>query len=388
MAKKRGRRALLAAGATGVATTLAGCFGILDSGSDDADPSESEFEFSRGRTEGRGTVQIEYAAGDSLAAGDVEIRTSDGDAAVWSALGSTTEAAEDSIQTGATARLGPGVINWPSAVESGERVSVLYVPNEDSVTELASFNIPTATPTATQTPTPTATQTATATQTPTPTATQTPTPTATQTPTPRSVVTMTGFEFGGLDAWNVAEVGVTGVSEWDISRENAFEGSAAARYQGDRLRILTSLTGLQGYPERGDFFTLRRAYTAPRTGGGFGFGVQSETFDRGYRVYVRHSDWAEYPNTATLAVRDGGSEVVLDRAQYDVAASVDQYVQWTVRWSDPTIEVAATDMNGTRILSLAANDTTFDDGGVAIGGNSSEGTTLFYDSLLLLPDQA
>jgi len=365
------RREFLAAGVAGLGAGTAGCTSLFGS-SDRPDVSSVTFSFAyRPSAEGGPAVRIEHASGDGLPAGEVRIRTSDGDSALWSELGSTSERADEDVTTGASARVGPEVVNWPSAVPPTESVTVLYVPGEQSVTELNRFDPPTPTPTATPTPTPT----------------DAPTPTESPTPHPGLV---TGFEGGDLSAWTVAKRGASGSAAWSVTDDHPVSGEYAAMYRGDRQQVLASVSGLDTYPSRGDTVEFGFYKDSADATGWFGFGVQSVAYEAGYRLRVRNHNWANHAETAKLVRLDGDEreKTVLDTVDYEPAAHAGERLRWEVRWGDPTIEVRAFDSEGERLVSLSAADETYDDGGVAIAANASDPATVYADRIRITDSSA
>ena len=171
-----GRRQFVATGLVGLATGIGGCQGVFGR-SEGARSASFEFEY---RAADR-TVVLEHASGDRIPAGKLAVDASDGPQMRWSKLGSTVEQSDQPVESGSTARLGPSVVNWGHPVGRSETVRVLYVPDEESVTTLETFDPPM--------PTPSASPTATATETP--------------TPTPTGPLWESDFEDGTLDEFAI-----------------------------------------------------------------------------------------------------------------------------------------------------------------------------------------
>ncbi|WP_459191643.1 hypothetical protein [Halosimplex sp. J119] len=362
MQRQWGRRAFLAATAAGLGSGVAGCQTVFGTSESDFDPSTLSFGFAYETSSGGPAVRIEHTGSGGVRAADLVVRTSDGDEALWSELGSTTEQADEQVTSGSTARIGPGVVNWPDAVPPSETVKVLYEPEEKSVTELGRYSPPTPTPTATPTPTPTATPTA--------------------TPVPGLV---TAFEDGDRSEWTTAERGASGSATWSVTSDHPVTGEYAAVYRGDRKLVIASESGLQNYPSRGDTVEFRFYKENTDAVAWFGFGVQSATYSRGYRVRVHNHNWENDANTAMLRRLDGPDEKeTLDQAAYEPARYAGERLRWTVQWTDPTIRVKAFDSEGTELVSLRGDDRTYDSGGVAIAANSSDPGTVYADRIRIV----
>lgn len=98
---------------------------------------EATFGFEYNGEEGR--VVVTYEGGGNLTAGAVQIRGDGLQRVTWSALGSTDTLPEDRLAPGATAVLSARVVNWPSDVGTGDRVTVVSVSESGAVTTLATF---------------------------------------------------------------------------------------------------------------------------------------------------------------------------------------------------------------------------------------------------------
>jgi hypothetical protein len=136
-------------------------------------PDGATFRFEYAADEQR--VVIRYAGGGRLRAGSVEIESSSSNAVGWPNLGSTIARSDEFLQQGATAVLGPNILNWEQAPDAGETIRVVF-DGQGTTATLGRFTVPdTATPSPTPTEAPTDTPTEAPTETPagTPTATET-----------------------------------------------------------------------------------------------------------------------------------------------------------------------------------------------------------------------
>jgi outer membrane protein assembly factor BamB len=116
-------------------------------------------------------VTIQFNGGADILAGNLQVRSSTGVQAEWAQLGSSVASPEERISTGATAILGPDILNWDQPVEPDETIRLVYVAAETPAT-LGRF-----------TPTESATLTSTVPSTSTPEPTDEPTEPPTDTPT-------------------------------------------------------------------------------------------------------------------------------------------------------------------------------------------------------------
>ncbi|WP_323675613.1 PQQ-binding-like beta-propeller repeat protein [Halorubellus sp. PRR65] len=127
------RRPLLAGGGLALTGALSGCLRFVTQSG--GNPSDATFEFSY--DEARRSLTISYAGGGSLTAGKVHIESSDGDTAVWNALGTTSAGSDESLSEGASARIGASILNWPSEVSPTDVVRVVYRDEAGSPVTLA-----------------------------------------------------------------------------------------------------------------------------------------------------------------------------------------------------------------------------------------------------------
>jgi len=139
------RRQFLRYGLTGSFIGLAGCSQIP--GTSDTEEQENtttepenlgntQFSFNYDNNSQR--ITITYQGGAQIAGGDLQIRTNDGKQVVWSQVGSTTADIDQTIQTDATAVLGPSILNWNAPVESSATIRLVYV-GQDSPATLGRF---------------------------------------------------------------------------------------------------------------------------------------------------------------------------------------------------------------------------------------------------------
>lgn len=142
------RRGALQVGIGGSLLVAGGCL-RLGTSEDGGGAGEAEFSFQASGT----ALDVTFEGGATLTAGAVELRSTDGTAAAWNELGSTSAAADETLQEGDVATVGPDVINWEDPVESGETVRVVFVADDGSPTTLATYpTAETTQPTGTPTP--------------------------------------------------------------------------------------------------------------------------------------------------------------------------------------------------------------------------------------------
>jgi len=159
---------------------LAGCSeGDIPLPEDETEASSSDlgganfsFEYAAEQQE----LTIQFNGGATIEGGDLQIRAATTETRIlWSELGSTIADTGQELDSGATAVLGPEVINWNQPVGRGETIRLVYV-GQDTPATLGRFTPPesgTLTATVPSTPAPTAEPTATETETATPTETPT-----------------------------------------------------------------------------------------------------------------------------------------------------------------------------------------------------------------------
>lgn len=192
------------------------------------------------------------------------------------------------------------------------------------------------------------------------------------------------FESGDLSGWTVNTVGGTGNSTVEVTGDNPYEGTYSLDYHGNiRTWIVSTGAGLP-YPQRGDSFELRWYY-ATRGSGGFGFAARSDSFNDGYLVQVRSDTWSKHPDTVTLYRRAGGQKSKqIAQASFDMSAYTGQYLRWTVEWGDPMITITGYTTDGTEIVTLGGNDTTYDQGGIQCEANCTNPDVVYFDAWRLI----
>lgn len=97
-----------------------------------SDPSQAEFLFEYDTSDRR--VLIRFTGGTALVAGEVEIRTADGKQVTWAELGSTATGTDERLDVGATAGLGPTVLNWGEPVGKSAEIRLVYTGGETPAT--------------------------------------------------------------------------------------------------------------------------------------------------------------------------------------------------------------------------------------------------------------
>ena len=172
------RQYLLTLSAMGVGG-LAGCSesdiplpqAETDASSTDLGGANFAFEYAAEQQQ----LTIQFNGGAAIAGGDLQIRAATTETrTLWSELGSTIADTDQQLDSGATAVLGPEIINWNQQVGRGETIRLVFV-GQDTPATLGRFTPPeSGTLTATVPSTPAATATETDTPTPTPTPTETP----------------------------------------------------------------------------------------------------------------------------------------------------------------------------------------------------------------------
>lgn len=152
---------------------------------------------------------------------------------------------------------------------------------------------------------------------------------------------------------------------------------------GSRKDTLVSTTGLEAYPSRGTAFDLRWLYQSAQTAGGLGFGIQSDAYETGYLVHMRHGGWNTAPDTVSIRKQVGGETEVLSRVGFDVGAHVGEYLRWAVDWESETISVGVYGESGEELVGLSAEDTTYDEGGFALTTGTGNGKRTYFDEVRL-----
>lgn len=216
------RRRLLGTLATTTGLGLSGCLRLIggeDGGGTTTDgstdgpteassrpgPDNTSFRFEHDSE----SLAIQYADGVPIPAEALVVQSAAGLRVRWHELGSTSVRAGDDVTPGATATIGPTTLNWETAVSEGETVRVVFVPEEESPTTLATFDDSDG-----------GTDTETATET------ETEPETETETPVEGGVI-RDGFEDGDTAGWTpVAEL----TSTFEAVQGRAASGSWSARF--------------------------------------------------------------------------------------------------------------------------------------------------------------
>jgi hypothetical protein len=125
---------------------LAGCSDsvTIKTGSDDENTNENNgstetpdidtagFSFSYDETAKQ--ARIEFTGGAAIDAGNVQIRHDAGREVLWAELGSTIAGPREDIEAGATAVLGPEILNWEAPIGGGETIRLIYTGKETPAT--------------------------------------------------------------------------------------------------------------------------------------------------------------------------------------------------------------------------------------------------------------
>lgn len=201
------RRQFLKAGLAGTALGASGCLRLSQGGEESTpdstetpvDLTSAQFEFHYDPASDE--VTITYNGGVNLTSRNLQIRHSDGKQVMWAALGSTAEATDEQLTTGATATIGPNIRNWNQPVGPTATIRLVYT-GKDTSTTLGRFTPTESMSLTTTIPKPTAEQPRTTrTTTPSESTTETPqdpptveTRTPSKVPTPRSPTSETPTE--------------------------------------------------------------------------------------------------------------------------------------------------------------------------------------------------
>jgi hypothetical protein len=101
-------------------------------GTAESDPAGATFEFTY-RTDSRAVV-VTYDGGGRLRAGAVRIESTTGNQIAWPELGSTIARSDEVLSSGATAVLGPDVLNWGDPIRPDETIRVVFDGGQSVVT--------------------------------------------------------------------------------------------------------------------------------------------------------------------------------------------------------------------------------------------------------------
>lgn len=205
------RRQFLKLGLTGSVLGTSGCMRTISGGDDQSTPartatenptktqispdlSSAQFSFDYDSQVQRVTIQ--FNGGASITAGNLQIREAGGKQVSWPELGSTLADTNQQLDSGATAVLGPNILNWNQPVENEATIRLVFT-GQDTPATLGRFSPPETTTLTTTLPE-TSRSTTTAPDSPpveTPTRTPSlPTPSHTPTDTPTTTSTQTTSE--------------------------------------------------------------------------------------------------------------------------------------------------------------------------------------------------
>ena len=89
-----------------------------------SNPSGANFTFEYDAQAQRVTIQ--YNGGGTLHAGNLQVRSETGTRTEWSQLGSTTTGSDAQLRSGATAVIGPEILNWGQAVGPNDTIRLVF----------------------------------------------------------------------------------------------------------------------------------------------------------------------------------------------------------------------------------------------------------------------
>jgi hypothetical protein len=142
-----GRRRVLQAGVIGACSVFAGCTSTVNrfvggqsTGGEEIPDAVFTFDYESAAQE----LRITFKGGDQPRAGALQIRSSRGTQVRWNELGSTSVTESSRLSEGATATIGPSIINWGEPVAVDERIKLVYRPNSTSPATIAEFDVETA----------------------------------------------------------------------------------------------------------------------------------------------------------------------------------------------------------------------------------------------------
>lgn len=92
----------------------------------------ANFTFDYSTVDQQATIQ--FNGGADILAGELQIRSSTGLQAEWAQLGSSVASPDERISTGATAIIGPNILNWGQPVGPSEMIRIVYVGEETPAT--------------------------------------------------------------------------------------------------------------------------------------------------------------------------------------------------------------------------------------------------------------
>lgn len=139
------RRRVLSLGLTGAIAGIAGCSGMVEVETEDesepepddtsgpsADIDAASFTFNY--NSGAQQVEIVFNGGAGITASNLQVQHTSGKEVIWAELGSTAAGPDEEISSGATAVLGPDVLNWEVPITEDETVRLIYVGKETPAT--------------------------------------------------------------------------------------------------------------------------------------------------------------------------------------------------------------------------------------------------------------
>jgi hypothetical protein len=141
------RRRVLQAGVIGACSVFAGCTSTVNrfvggqsTGGEEIPDAVFTFDYESAAQE----LRVTFKDGDQPMAGALQIRSSRGAQVRWNELGSTSVTESSRLSEGATATIGPSIVNWGEPVTVDERIKLVYRPNSNSPATIAEFDVETA----------------------------------------------------------------------------------------------------------------------------------------------------------------------------------------------------------------------------------------------------
>ena len=149
---------------------------------------------------------------------------------------------------------------------------------------------------------------------------------------------------------------------------------------GGAIDVTNSLSGLQGYPQRGDTFGVYLGTKYDETKASIAWACQEDrnAYPWGYHVWVDGRD-----DTLTLLkYNEAHDRVPLASAGFDATAwNNSEMCRLEVEFGSPTITVTLYDSNDNRIRRISGNDSALNSGGLGFGmekGTQSDTTAEVY----------
>jgi hypothetical protein len=294
--RTQGRRRFLGLVALAAGVGVSGCSGIGNGSTND--PRTAEFAFEYAPTEGSLTVR--HADGDAVPVGQLEIRSSAGTTVRWAQLGTTSEVAGETVDSGSTATLNEGTINWPAEVEPTETIRVVFVTTAGNPVTLDRYTPAETTGTAATGPEE-ATGTGVGTSRSTGTATASPRAGTVSTAETEEVVFFEGFEDERTKPWDAQH------ERWGRSQEYAFEGdySGGIDASGDITTVAEATPSAVAGGQRPDRFEFRWLESDSSYGGGVRLLNSNGTVEIG--VGTTNPQWIVDGANGVTQVADGVS---------------------------------------------------------------------------------